>query len=130
MPYKPPLERYYVGDPEKFRRVTTSVRIRVDQLDRIRKERFNLSNFIEDCLDYYWGIRNPDQDIEKIKRKVDATRKAFAAPISKEIKTFKKVHCPSTKSDVYTNFFKNSELCDGEDCEFYKSGECPFGKKG
>ncbi len=82
------MARYYAGDPQKFQRVTTSVRIRMEQMERVRKERFNLSNFIEDCLDYYWGERNPIDDMKELQKRADAAARAQAVPISKELTKF------------------------------------------
>lgn len=124
------MGRYYVGDLDgKFKRITTSVRIRVDQLDRIRQERFNLSTFIEDCLDYFWEIRNPELDQERIQKIADSVKKAIPQPISKEIKVKmkKRSHCPQLSTEVYKDFFK-SETCLFPNCEPYKKGLCRFSK--
>lgn len=126
------MVRHYVGDPQKFQRITTSVRLRIDQFDRIKKDRFNLSIFIEDCLDYYFGIRTPAGDKKKIDKIAEAVSKAKPVMISKEIPAKftkkEKIYCPRADQNVYEDFFK-SELCEGEECRFYKTGECPFVKK-
>lgn len=127
------MGRYYVGDMDtKFTRITTSVRIRTDHLDRVKLERFNLSNFIEDCLDYYWGMRSPEKDLENLQRIADAVKKAIPRSISKEIKEIKvemrkRVFCPQLSSDVYEDFFKG-DLCLFPNCESYKRGLCRFSK--
>lgn len=82
------MARYYTGDPQKFQRVTTSVRIRMEQMERVRKDRMNLSNFIEDCLDYYWGERNAIDDARELQKRADAAARARAVPISKELSKF------------------------------------------
>jgi len=127
-----PSAKYYVGNPDKFQRVTTSIRLRVDQYDRIKKDRLNLSYFIEDCLDYYWGIRTPAGDLKEIEKKANAVAKVQPVASSKEIpKEFtkkEKAWCPLAKQQVYKDFFK-SEMCDGEECRFYKTGECRFAQK-
>ncbi|NVM22853.1 MAG: hypothetical protein HWN68_13860 [Desulfobacterales bacterium] len=82
------MGRYYAGDPQKFQRVTTSVRLRIEQMERVRKERMNLSNFIEDCLDYYWNVRNPIDDARELQKRADAAARAQAVPISKELSKF------------------------------------------